>query len=88
VIRAKLTLARRCTPQRTPLSLVKKALRLYKGKGIAKAVYRRNAMAWLVAHQRLGDKHILRKGVPAKWGVPGEPGVPQVFAPRRIGGAL
>jgi hypothetical protein len=78
-----LTLAKAPAQPRGPsLSLVKKALRLYRGRGIDKAVYRKNAMKWLVATQSLGDGSLLR-GASPKWGRPGLPGVGQVFAPRR-----
>lgn len=85
--RATLTIARPAKPRTgPPLSLVKKALRLFKAPGIPKALYRKNVAKWLAAHLALGERHILRKGV-AKWGIPGEPDVKQVYAPRRIGGS-
>lgn len=82
-------------PRRPSYSLVKRAIRLFRGKGVPKPTYRRNALAWLAANASLGDKHLLRgqvqkgntlAGRPASWGVPGEPGIDQVYAPRRFGG--
>ena len=82
--RPTLSLARAKPRTKPSLSLVKKALRLFKGRGIAREVYRRNALAWIAARMRMGDKHVL-KGHPVSWGQPGEPKVDQVFAPRRYG---
>lgn len=83
--RTPLTLARATArPQRPPLSMVKKAIRLFKGQDVPRALYRANALKWLAANARLGDNHLLRGGTP-KWGRPGEPRVAQVFAPRRLG---
>lgn len=72
-----------------PLSLVKRAIRLFRGRGVPKATYRANALKWLAMHAWLGDRHILNRAAPAKWGQPGESRVKQVFAPRRLnnGGA-
>ena len=81
--RARLSLAR--APKKRPsLALVKKALRLFTGRGISKATRHANARAWLRANAMLGEKHLLRGGTP-KWGQPGEPNVQQVMAPRRLG---
>lgn len=85
--RPTLSLARTKPRTKPPLALVKKALRLFMGRGVPKAVYRRNALAWLAARASLGDHHILNKNAPAKWGRPGDPVVRQVFAPRRLGGS-
>lgn len=82
--RAALKLAR--APKRPPLSLVKKALRLFAGRGIPREVRHANARKWLASMAALGDKHILRKDSPAKWGQPGKQEVSQVYAPRRLGG--
>jgi hypothetical protein len=82
--RPTLSIARASTRStRPPLSLVKKALRLFKGRGVTKATYRANALKWIAASRQLGDKHLLRGGA-ATWGRPGEPKVDQVFAPRRM----
>jgi hypothetical protein len=76
------------------MALVKKALRLFSSPLIDKATRHRNARAWLRANAVLGDKHLLQgrvskgnilKGSTATWGQPGEPGIEQVFAPRRYG---
>lgn len=82
--RGRLSLARaKPRPQGPSLSLVKKALRLFKGRGVPKTGYRRNAMKWIAANLVLGDQHLLRGGAP-KWGRPGEPKVDQIHAPRRL----
>lgn len=73
-------------PSRPTFSEVKKAIRLFRGRGVSKAVYRRNALAWLKANAALGERHLL-KGGNASWGRPGEPRIEQVFAPRRFSGA-
>jgi hypothetical protein len=66
------------------LSLVKKALRLYRGRGIDKATRRRNAMAWIAARTRMGEQHIFNASFMPRWGVPGDgQGVSQIHAPRR-----
>lgn len=84
--RSRLHLARQeDAPRVSSLSLVKKALRLYRGRGVPKAVYRRNALAWVACRERMGDNHIL-KGMLVRWGQPGEPYTDQVYAPRRQGG--
>jgi hypothetical protein len=70
------------------LALVKKALRLFRGRGINKATRHRNARKWLAANASLGEGSLL-KGATPRWGAPGVPGgqgVSQVFAPRRLGG--
>jgi hypothetical protein len=78
-----LTLAKPPAQPRGPTySQLKAAIKWWRGKGIDKAVYRKNAMKWLVATQSLGDGSLLR-GASPKWGRPGLPGVGQVFAPRR-----
>jgi hypothetical protein len=80
-----LSLARASKPTIPPLSLVKKALRLFRGRGIDKATRRRNALAWVAVRERMGNRHVL-KGHPVSWGNPGQPYTTQVFAPRRQGG--
>lgn len=82
--RPTLKLARASKPTHPPLSLVKKALRLFRGRGVPKAVRHANARNWLASVAWLGDKHLLRGGEP-KWGQPGEPYTTQVHAPRRQG---
>jgi hypothetical protein len=82
--RARLSLARPPKQKRPSLALVKKALRLFSGRGISKATRHANARKWLTANHALGERHLLRGGSP-KWGQPGEPNVPQVMAPRRLG---
>ena len=67
-----------------PLALVKKALRLFKGRGVPREVRHANARKWIAVRLRMGDKHVL-KGHPVSWGIPGEPGIEQVHAPRRFG---
>lgn len=71
-------------PASPPYSLVKKALRLFKGRGVPREVYRKNAIKWIAARLRMGDKHVL-KGHTVSWGQPGEPGVSQLKSPRRLG---
>jgi hypothetical protein len=67
------------------LALVKKALRLFRGRGIDKATRHRNARKWLAARAQMGDKHVL-KGHQVSWGVPGEHADANgVYAPRRYG---
>ncbi len=83
----KLTLARATKPKGPSISLMKQALRLFRGRGIDKATRHRNARKWLVAHASLGEGSLL-KGATPRWGAPGVPagqGVSQVFAPRRLG---
>ena len=80
--RPRLSLAR--SPRKPSLSLVKKALRLFKQEGVAKKTYREYAKRWLAMNAWLGDKHLLRGGEP-KWGRPGDPVVKQIRAPRRLG---
>lgn len=72
-------------PRRPSLALAKKAIRLFRAPGIAKAVYRANARKWLASMAALGDNHILNHAAPAKWGRPGHPNVRQLVSPRRIG---
>ena len=73
-------------PSGPSLSMAKKAIRWYRGKGVPKAVYRRNALEWLRVRIRMGDQHILNKSFTPTWGQPGDgKGVSQVFAPRRLG---
>lgn len=87
--RPTLKLAGRSKPQRKPsFSMLKKAIRMYRGRGVPQSVYRANALKWLKAMSDLGERHILNKHADAKWGEPGNPGVgtAQVFAPRRLGG--
>lgn len=75
-------------PAAPSLALVKKALRLFRGKGIPKSVRHTNARKWLAANQSLGERHLLRSRVDAKWGEPGVPvKVAQIHSPRRLGGA-
>lgn len=82
--RPRLSLAR--SPRKPSLSMVKKALRLFKSRDVPKALYRKNALQWLQKMQQLGDKHTLHRSRPeVKWGQPGEPKVDQVYAPRRLG---
>jgi hypothetical protein len=84
--RVKLHLAQPADAQKVPTySQIKRAIKLYRGRGVPKAVYRRNALAWLRADAMVGKSHLLRGGSP-KWGQPGEPFTAQVHAPRRIGG--
>lgn len=80
--RPRLSIAR--AQRKVPLSLWKKAIRLFRSPGVPKATYRANARKWVAANQALGDRHVLRGGA-AKWGQPGDPGIEQVFAPRRYG---
>lgn len=81
--RPTLSLARApAQPARPPL--VKRAIRLFKGRGVPKETYRKNAIKWLAANQSLGARHLLKGGT-ATWGHPGEPDVRQVHAPRRYG---
>jgi hypothetical protein len=93
--RARVALVPKAQRTKPPLSLVKKALRLFKGRGVPREVYRRNALAWLRSMQLLGDRHTLKgqvrkggelDGQPVSWGVPGEPVTHGVHAPRRLGG--
>ncbi len=79
-------------PAGPSLSLVKKALRLFRGRGVPKAVYRANAKKWLAANAMLGEHYLLKgqvlkgnilKGTAATWGVPGESAANQVHSPRR-----
>lgn len=83
--RPKLSLAR--APKKLKLALVKKAIRLFRSESVPRAVWKANARKWLAAMAALGDRHILNRSTPAKWGQPGEPRVDQVYAPRRLGGA-
>lgn len=82
-------------PKGPPLALVKKALRLFRGRNVPKAVAHANARKWLAANAMLGENHLLRghvlkgnvlKGASATWGQPGDMFVDQVMAPRRLGG--
>ena len=86
--RVQLKLARPPAPKpRIPYSLIKRAIQLYRGRGVPKAVYRANARKWLKSMAQLGDKHTLHQSKPeVRWGVAGEPCVKQVYAPRRFGG--
>jgi hypothetical protein len=85
--RPKLSLARRAPAvKRPPLSLVKKALRLFKSKDVPKEVYRKNAEKWLASVYALGDRALLKGGEP-RWGRPGQPYEDQVHAPRRMQGS-
>ena len=79
------TVAPAAKPAGPSLALVKKALRLFAGRGITKATRHQNARKWLAARAALGDRHILNRATPAKWGQPGEVNVGQVHAPRRLG---
>jgi hypothetical protein len=84
--RAVLALAKApAAPKQPPYSLVKQAIKLYRGRDVPKAVYRRNALAWLRMKQWLGARHILLPDAPAKWGRPGDPVVKQLKSPRRLG---
>jgi len=86
--RVQLKLARPPAPKpRIPYSLIKRAIQLYRGRGVPKAVYRRHAREWLKQRERMGDQHILNAKFLPRWGVPGAGdgvGVSQVFAPRRL----
>jgi hypothetical protein len=85
--RKRLHLARASDAPKSPsLALVKKALRMYAGKGISRETRHRNARAWIAARLRMGDQHVLNKSFAPRWGVAGDGrGVSQVFAPRRLG---
>lgn len=72
----------RCAKQ-PDLARIKQAIRMWKGQGIAREVYKANVRKWLEVTERMGSRHIL-KGHPVSWGIPGEPGVRQVYAPRRM----
>jgi hypothetical protein len=85
--RADLHLARPAEqPPGPSFSMLKKAIKLYRGRGVPRELYRRNAVAWLKACAALGDKHILHRDKPeARWGQAGDPAVRQIRAPRRLG---
>jgi hypothetical protein len=85
--RADLHLARPVEqPPGPSFSMLKKAIKLYRGRGVPKSIYRANAIKWLRAMESLGDKHALHRSKPAaRWGVPGNPFVPQLRTPRRLG---
>jgi hypothetical protein len=72
-------------PRGPSFSLVKRAIKLFRGRGIDKATRHRNARKWLAASASLGNKSLLKGGEP-KWGQPGLPMPGQVHAPRRFGG--
>lgn len=73
-------------PCRKPqLAMVKKAIRLFRGDGVPREVVHANARKWIASMRELGDRHILNRNAPAKWGQPGQTDVRQVYAPRRMG---
>lgn len=84
--RPTLKIARAVKRTGPPLAMVKKALRLFSGRGITREVRHQNARKWLASMAALGDKHTLHASRPAvKWGQPGQPSVGQIFAPRVLG---
>jgi hypothetical protein len=70
-------------PSWPTFSQIKRAIRMWRGKGVPRAVARRNAMAWLAENKRMGNRHVL-KGHPVSWGKPGIPFADQLMAPRRL----
>jgi hypothetical protein len=80
----KLFLAR--PPRKPTFSLLRKALSLYRGQGIPRELAKSNARKWLKQMEFLGDRHILNRKAPAKWGTPGDGrAVGQIHAPRVSG---
>ena len=57
--------------RKASVSVVKKAIRLYRSADVPREVWKNNARKWIHAMAQLGDKHLLRGGE-VSWGVPGD----------------
>lgn len=54
---------------RIPYALLRKAARMFKGSYGPRSERHKNIVKWILAVERLGDKHILKNSAPVKWGV-------------------